>query len=226
MNKELLVFNALKPKVKAFGFNKNELKGVAAKIANNLELDENATEDDINEAIDNAIDAVLPYLELGQKQASRVINDYKKRAEKPLEDEDEEEEEEEEPKPQKKAKTEKNEEVPAWAQAMMKTMEALSGEVSTMKGEKLTNSRKSRLDELLKDTGSYGQRTLKNFAKMKFENDEEFEEFFDEVEADLKAYNQERANDGLGKLGKTPLVGGGSKDEVLSDDEVKALANL
>lgn len=224
MNKELLVLNALKPKVKAFGFNKNELKGVAAKIANNLELDENATEDDINEAIDNAIDTVLPYLELGQKQASRVINDYKKRAEKPLEDE--EEEEEEEPKPQKKAKTEKNEEVPAWAQAMLKTMEALSGEVSNMKGEKLTNSRKSRLDELLKDTGSYGQRTLKNFAKMKFENDEEFEEFFDEVEADLKVYNQERANDGLGKLGKTPLVGGGSKDEVLSDDEVKALANL
>ncbi|MBQ5839913.1 MAG: hypothetical protein IIW42_07845 [Bacteroidaceae bacterium] len=224
MNKELLVLNALKPKVKAFGFNKNELKGVAAKIANNLELDENATEDDINEAIDNAIDTVLPYLELGQKQASRVINDYKKRAEKPLEDEDEEEEEE--PKPQKKAKAEKNEDVPAWAQAMLKTMEALSGEVSTMKGEKLTNSRKSRLDELLKDTGSYGQRTLKNFAKMKFENDDEFEEFFDEVEADLKVYNQERANDGLSKLGKTPLVGGGNKEEVLSDDEVKALANL
>jgi hypothetical protein len=95
-----------------------------------------------------------------------------------------------------------------------------------MKGEKLSNSRKSRLEELLKETGSFGQRTLKNFAKMKFENDEEFDDFFEEVEADLKAYNQERANDGLSKLGKTPLVGGGNKEEVLSDDEVKALANL
>ncbi len=224
MNKELLVLQALKPKVKAFGFNKNELKGVAAKIANNLTLEEEASEEDINEAIDNAIDAVLPYLEMGQKQANRVINDYKKKTENPIE---EEEEEEEETKPQKKAATAKKEEdVPAWAQAMMKTMEALSGEVSTMKGEKLSNSRKKRLEELLKETGSYGQRTLKNFAKMKFENDDEFDDFFEEVEADLKAYNQERANDGLSKLGKTPLVGGGNKEEVLSDDEVKALANL
>ena len=224
MNKEQLVLQALKPKVKAFGFNKNELKGVAAKIANNLTLEEEASEEDINEAIDNAIDAVLPYLEMGQKQANRVINDYKRKSENPIE---EEEEEEEETKPQKKAATAKKEEdVPAWAQAMMKTMEALSGEVSTMKGEKLSNSRKSRLEELLKETGSFGQRTLKNFAKMKFENDEEFDDFFEEVEADLKAYNQERANDGLSKLGKTPLVGGGNKEEVLSDDEVKALANL
>lgn len=224
MNKELLVLQALKPKVKAFGFNKNELKGVAAKIANNLTLEDDASEEDINEAIDNAIDAVLPYLEMGQKQANRVINDYKRKSENPIE---EEEEEEEETKPQKRAATAKKEEdVPAWAQAMMKTMEALSGEVSTMKGEKLSNSRKSRLEELLKDAGSYGHRTLKNFAKMKFENDEEFDDFFEEVEADLKAYNQERANDGLSKLGKTPLVGGGNKEEVLSDDEVKALANL
>lgn len=224
MNKELLVLQALKPKVKAFGFNKNELKGVAAKIANNLTLEEDASEEDINEAIDNAIDAVLPYLEMGQKQANRVINDYKKKTEAAI---DEEEDEEEETKPHKKAATAKKEEdVPAWAQAMMKTMETLSGEMSTMKGEKLTNSRKSRLEELLKETGSYGQRTLKNFAKMKFENDEEFDDFFEEVEADLKAYNQERANDGLSKLGKSPLVGGGTKEEVLSDDEVKALANL
>lgn len=223
MNKELLVLQALKPKVKAFGFNKNELKGVAAKIANNLTLEDDASEEDINEAIDNAIDAVLPYLEMGQKQANRVINDYKKKTENPME---EEEEEEEETKPQKKAATaKKDDDVPAWAQAMMKTMEALSGEVSTMKGEKLRNHQKSRLEEKLKGTGLFGQRILKSYDKMNL-NEEEFDDFFEEVEADLKAYNQERANDGLSKLGKTPLVGGGNKEEVLSDDEVKALANL
>lgn len=226
MNEELLVLQALKPKVKAFGFNKNELKGVAAKIANNLKLEDGASEDEVNKAIDEAIEMVLPYLELGQKQASRVINDYKKRAEETSDEEEEVDVEEQDLKKKSKTTAKKEDEVPLWAQALVKSVEALSGEMANMKGEKLSNSRKSRLDELLKDTGSYGQRTLKNFAKMKFENDDEFEEFFEEVEADLKAYNQERANDGLSKLGKTPIVGGGSKEEVLSDDEVKALANL
>lgn len=39
---------------------------------------------------------------------------------------------------------------------------------------------------------------------MNFENDEEFEQFLSEVEEDLKAYNQERADAGLSTLG-TPL---------------------
>ena len=78
MNKELLVFQSLKPRVKALGFNKNELKGVAAKIANNLNLEEDATEEDVNAAIEEAIDAAMPFLEFTQKVSSRVINDYKK----------------------------------------------------------------------------------------------------------------------------------------------------
>jgi hypothetical protein len=95
-----------------------------------------------------------------------------------------------------------------------------------MKGEKLSNSRKKRLEEQLKGTGLFGERILKSYDKMDFKNEDEFEDFFEGVVADAKAYNQERANDGLSKLGKTPLVGGGNKEEVLSDDEVKALANL
>ena len=147
MNKEQLVLLALKPKVKAFGFNKNELKGVAAKIANNLTLEEDASEEDINEAIDNAIDAVLPYLEMGQKQANRVINDYKKKT--VVVDDDDNDDDDDESSSKKAATAKKEEDVPAWAQAMMKTMEALSGEVSTMKGEKLSNSRK-------KETADFG----------------------------------------------------------------------
>lgn len=41
---------------------------------------------------------------------------------------------------------------------------------------------------------------------MNFENDEEFEQFLSEVEEDLKAYNQERADAGLSTLG-TPACG-------------------
>ena len=49
MNKELLVLQALKPRVKALGFNRDELKGVAANVANNLILEEDATEEEIEQ---------------------------------------------------------------------------------------------------------------------------------------------------------------------------------
>lgn len=63
---------------------------------------------------------------------------------------------------------------------------------------------------------------------MKFENDDEFDEFYSEVEEDLKNYNQERADAGLSTLGNPPAAGGGKpkEDEVLTDEEIKALAKF
>lgn len=223
MNKELLVFQSLKPRVKALGFNKNELKGVAAKIANNLNIEDDATDEDVNAAIEEAIDAVMPYLEFTQKVSSRVINDYKKTTGKPVEEEDDDDDIEPQPKKQKQTKNE----TPEWAQLLVKQVEELKGELTAVKAKEKTATRKDKLSAILKDAGSYGSRTMKNFAKMKFETDEEFDEFLEEVEADLEAYNQERANEGLGKLGGSPnLEKGAEKKEVLTDDEIKELANL
>ena len=61
---------------------------------------------------------------------------------------------------------------------------------------------------------------------MKFENDEEFEEFYSEVEEDLKSYNQERADAGLSSLGNPPGAGSKKQEEheVLTDEEVIAMA--
>lgn len=104
----------------------------------------------------------------------------------------------------------------------------MRGEIATLKGDKVTTSRKSKLAELLKDSGSFGNRILKSFDRMKFETDEEFDDFYSEVEEDLNAYNQERADAGLANLSNPPAVGGkgGKKDdEVISDAEVDAIAN-
>lgn len=38
---------AKKPKVKAFGFNKKELQSIAAEIADNLDSEENASDEDV-----------------------------------------------------------------------------------------------------------------------------------------------------------------------------------
>ena len=43
-----MVLLMLKPKVKAFGFNQKELKGIAAKIADNLTSTEEASDEDVN----------------------------------------------------------------------------------------------------------------------------------------------------------------------------------
>lgn len=215
----------LKPKVKAFGFNQKELKSIAAQIADNLTSEEDASDEDVNAEIDTTIEAVLPILKFGQSYANRVINDSKKN-----DDEDEDDEDsEEEPKSSKSPKSnkKKSDEEPEWFKNYRETMEK---QIADLKGERVSDTRKAKLEKLLKDTGKFGERKLRDYKRMKFENDDDFDEFFSEVEEDLKSENQDRANIGLEKLG-APAVGGGSekkeeKTEVLSEDEIKAIAKM
>ena len=78
MDRRQQVFVKLKLKAKALGFNSKELKGIAAKIADNLESQEDASEEDVNAEIDEKIEAVLPYLTFGQSQANRLLDEWKK----------------------------------------------------------------------------------------------------------------------------------------------------
>ena len=108
---------------------------------------------------------------------------------------------------------------------MMQTIETLTGKISALEGDKITTSRKAKLEALLKDAGTFGSRTLKSFSKMSFESDEEFEEFYSEVEEDLKAYNQERADAGLSPMGAAS--GGKPKEEEpFNDNEIDEMAEL
>ena len=79
MDRKQQVLLRLKPKVKAFGFNKKELMSVAAKIADNLTSADDASDEDVNAEIDTAIDAVLPYLQVSQSFANRVIEENRKK---------------------------------------------------------------------------------------------------------------------------------------------------
>ena len=224
MNREQLVLLALKPKVKALGFNQKELKGIAARIAGNIKLDEDASEEEVNAEIDTQIEAILPFLQLGQSQANRVIDAWKKSNQKEPDDDDDSGGQTGSSKSTKNKND--NDATPEWAKAMMSTIEGLTAKVGALEAEKSTSSRRARLETLLKDTGAFGERTLKSFGRMKFENDDEFEDFYSEVEDDLKKLNQERADVGLSSLGNIPGVQKKSapKEEVLTDDEIKALA--
>lgn len=78
MNRRQQVFVKLKLKAKALGFNSKELKGIAAKIVDNLISADDASEEDVNAEIDEKIEAVLPYLTFGQSQANRLLDEWKK----------------------------------------------------------------------------------------------------------------------------------------------------
>ena len=130
-------------------------------------------------------------------------------------------------KPIRKQKKEKEEEqVPAWAQALITQNKALQTEILGLKSERESDGRRSKLKALLKDKGTFGKTVLKNFDKMKFENESEFDDFYDGVVEDLAAIDQERANEGLGKLG-APAAQRKPKEEeveVIKENEIDELA--
>lgn len=229
MDKKQLILKQLKTKAKAFGFSKKELESVAAGLADNLELAEDASEEDANEAIVKAVDSVLPFLKVSQSAASRAIQAYKDAhpVEGDEDDVDDDDDDSSEPAPKKKPKKGSkgkpvDDEPPAWAKKLLDRLDKIEG-------ESVTDKRQSKLERLLENTGSFRNRTLKSFKRMKFETDEEFDEFLEEVQADLEELNQERANDGLSKLGSVPPAKGSKTEkenevELLSDDELEKLA--
>ena len=236
MDRKQQVLLRLKPKVKAFGLNSRELKGIAAKIADNLTSADDASDEDVNAEIDKEIDSALRYLPFGQSQANRLLDEWKKNH--PETDDDDNDDDDDDDgasdnqrrqagsntkNPKNKGK---NDDAPEWAKGLVQTVQTLNDEIAALKGEKVTTTRREKLETLLKDAGTFGTRTLKSFNKMKFENDEEFEEFYSEVEEDLKSYNQERADAGLSSLGNPPGAGSKKqeKNEVLTDEEVIAIA--
>lgn len=232
MDRKQKVLLMLKPKVRQFGFNKKELQGIAAKIADNLTSADDASDEDVNAEIEEKIDAVIPYLQVSQSYANRLVEDARKQN-----DDDEPGDNDDDKSSGKRKSGSKNtkddkdkddDKTPEWAASLLKTVESLTNEITTLKGEKVASTRRARLEELLKDAGSYGKRTLKNFDRMKFETDDEFDEFFSDVEQDLKDYTQELADKGLENLNTPPAAGGkggGKEDEPMSDKEIEDLAN-
>lgn len=223
--KTKLVFNVLKLKSKALGFNKDELEGIAADVANNFELDEEASEEDANAEIEKQVDAVLPFLKIAQKSAQRTIQNFKDS----IDDNDDIDNDSDDTgiKRNNHKPKEKEEKVPAWGQALIEQNKALQTMVLGIKTDRESDGRRSKLKALLKDKGTFGKSVLKSFDRMKFENESEFDEFYDGVVEDLAAIDQERANEGLGKLGAPsgPEHKEDPKPEVMKDDEIEALAD-
>jgi hypothetical protein len=110
---------------------------------------------------------------------------------------------------------------PAWAQVLIKKNEDLAAEINAIKAGKTGESRKTVLATKLEKVPEKQKNIiLKNFDKMQFASDEEFNSYLGELEADIPGIIQEVSDQGLSGMGK-PFTGGGganpSADAVKSD---------
>ena len=220
--------------IKALGFSRKELKGIAANVADKLKLEEDATDEDVSEAISSAIDDVLPLLKLNQSAVDRQVQDYKRSIEEDDEDDDDKEPSRRSPS-QKNPKSKKDSDdadsaTLAALKELTQVVTALQGEVNTLKTGNTTNSRRAKVEKLLTDTGKFGERQLRAFSRMSFKDEEEFEEYLEDLKEDIEVENQERADRGLGKLGNIPAPdknqNNNKEDELMSDEDVKKLAQM
>ena len=217
MSKAAQVIVKLKPRVASLGFTRMEIEGVASRIANNL------GEDASDEDIDAEIDAVMPYLELAQTSANRIINKAKDGdGNKPNTATGESR------KPEKntgKGDGQPEEGLELAGANHLKDIEGLKsilGEIvssaispiskrlDAIEGSKIADTRLSRVKEIAKKAGgSYEKTILKNFGRMTFESEDDFAEYLTEVTADVDSYAQEHSNEGLRN---NPKPKGGSGD--------------
>jgi len=118
---------------------------------------------------------------------------------------------------------------PAWAKVFMKQQaeksEALERQLAAITGEKVATTRKEQYSNLIKDVPDHIKTTLlKQFDRMKFDNDEEFNTLIAETETDITGIVQGENNAGAG--GYTPTQGQkkefGSKGEA-SQAEIDAV---
>lgn len=215
MERKSLVLMTLKPLVKALGFSNDELKGVAAYIADNLKSGDDAEEADVRAEVETFANSIMPILSVGQKQANRVINERlaaQKSSEQTVSAKGNEGKQVEE-------------DMPTWARSLAERIQDVTDKMAAMTAERTTSSRRGRLSEVLDGTGLFGKRTLANFDKMRFDSDDDFETFLRDVTEDAKAFTQQRADENLQNMTAPRAVNGGQLDKgVLSDSDIDKLA--
>ena len=235
--------------VASLGFNRKEYRSLAQKIVDDSDLKDDATEDDENSYIDDAIEDMEPVLKLGQQYANRIANDKGsnggKKGKKDGDNDDDEEDDDEEDddasdtKPRKSKKSKSNDGSddegdgePSW---FKKYRESLDKRFEKIESSHTGDTRKSKVEKILKDANvldkPLGKRTLRDFGRMHFENDEEFDEFIDEIAEDVEGIESDGNDDGaVASTSKdiTPPKGGKKtkKNDVASDQEVDDLASM
>lgn len=169
------------------GFNAKELEG----LADIAIKQQNLTDDSTDEDLTAASEAIKPLADFTQSVASRQVTDVKKP--KPVDPKpDDTPAPDDVPNPNETA-TEK------MLRQLLEGQKAQAAELAALKGEKVTNTRKATVESKLANVDDkFKAATLKAFGRMKFETQEEFDEYLTELETDAKDFVKvEGSEDGI-----------------------------
>lgn len=226
------VLDALKIKAYDLGFSEEELGKVADKIVNGNEVPDDADDAKINEVVNNSIDSVIDYLSLAQAASQRIISKYKKRQEEEAEKKEKEKEKpvgtKTEPTTKKNPENEEEDDVKSLLKGLAKKIDDFETKTNE-RFEKINtaNIAETRLDRIksaLKDSGDFGEKTLRDFKRMSFADDDDFNSYLKEISDDAQAYITKTSQEGLRNT--PPKSNPNKKDvKVASDEECKALAD-
>lgn len=189
------ILASLKTKYKNLGVSDKALEGIAAMLAV-------TTTDEAN--IETATDGVKDLLTSIQSDADKRVTDAVAKIKPPKA-----------PEPPKTPADEppKTDETPAWAKSLI-------SEIAELKAGKTVDLRKQTLETKLKDVNpAYSAKILKDFQRMKFESDEDFNAYVAETETDAVAFTKEN----VAAFGK-PTVGTPAASSTAIDSDIKEWA--
>jgi len=188
------VLQTLKPKAASFGFTKEELESVVDTICGTLQ--EDATDEQINAQID----AVIPFLKISQSAVTRIVNAGKKPKEETVAS------------PKEAGKGSENQEDDKF-EKLLKVIETQNAKIDALINKDVKTSRREVYVSKLKDLPEAIQKSkLKDFDRMSFENQEDFDSFIQEAETDVPVILQGIANTELSEMDK-PFLGKKNQSE-------------
>lgn len=235
--------------VASLGFNRKEIRSLAQKIADDSELGDDATDEEEDSYIKESIEDMVPVLKVGQQYANRLASENSsnggkksKKDDDDNEDDEDDGEDDEDDHSQKSNKPKKsksndgsddgNDGEPSW---FKKYRESMDKRFEKIESSRTGDSRKSKVEKILKDANvldkPLGKRTLRDFGRMNFNNDDEFEDFLDEIAEDVEDIGGDGNVESVTTNSQkdiTPPKGGknSKKNDVASDDEIKNLADM
>lgn len=97
---------------------------------------------------------------------------------------------------------------PAWAKGLIETNKQLADRLNAIEQGKSTETRKSKVEAALNGANAkFKDSTLKDFGRIKFDKDEDFDEYLNEVTERAKDFKE--ANDTQQRRPFQPQAGGG-----------------
>lgn len=199
----------LKAKFSGVNLSQTRMNAIADKLSKRLT--EESEESEIDEALDD-LNEIYSFSDIAKSDDRARTEEAKKKA-NPSEPKKED------------PKTEENEDVPAWAKTLIDQNKAQAKRLEALESGKTLDSRKSKLEEKLKDAPEKLKESyLKKFQRMNFKDDEDFDGYLSEVEEEVKEFEQEDSNSGLRGFGPSKS-GTGKGNKAASEEEVKSVVD-